>query len=101
MFDFVRNASLIQESQIGSSERNGRLKYSLRLLALASTTGCAIFLLYNLLKLIFGYNYRHHRFAPGLVSSRDFLNTALLTFGFLGSAFLYRKLVRRTEPVLK
>jgi hypothetical protein len=73
------------------------LKYSLRLLALGSSTGCAIFLLYNVLKLIFGYNYKYHRFAPGLVSPRDFLNTALLAVGFLCSAVLYRTLARSTE----
>jgi hypothetical protein len=43
-----------------------RLKYSLRLLALASTTVCAIFLLDHVLNLFFGYNYKYHRFAPGL-----------------------------------
>jgi hypothetical protein len=66
-------------------------------LALGSSTGCAIFLLYNVLKLIFGYNYKYHRFAPGLVSPRDFLNTALLAVGFLCSAVLYRTLARSTE----
>jgi hypothetical protein len=87
--------------EVRSSERNGRLKYSVRLLALASTTVCAIFLLYNVLKLFVGYNYKHHRFAPGIVSLRDFLITALLAVGCLCAAILYRKLARSTEPVLK
>jgi hypothetical protein len=82
-------------------ERNRKVKYFLRLLALASTTACAIFLLGHVLTLLFGYNYKYHRFAPGLVKPRDFLDTGLLAVGFLCSAILYRKLAPSAESVSK
>jgi len=70
------------------------MRYSLRLLSLASTTVCALFLFDHVLNLFFGYNYKYHRFAPALVKPSDFIVTGLLGVGFLCSAILYRKLAR-------
>jgi hypothetical protein len=84
-----------------NEEQNLSVKYSLRLLALASTTVCAIFLLGHVLKLFFGYNYKYHRFAPGLVKPSDFIATGLLGVGFLCSVILYRKLARNPESASK
>jgi hypothetical protein len=77
------------------------VKYSLRLLALASTTVCGIFFLGHVLGLLAAYNYRHHRFAPALVKPSDFTNTILLGIAFLCSGILYRVLARNIRPISK
>jgi hypothetical protein len=76
------------------------MKYSLRLLALASTTVCGVFFLGNVINLLFAYNYTHHRFAPALAKTGDFTETILLGAGFLCSVIpLYRMAVRNMGPV--
>lgn len=81
------------------AEGGEQRKCFLRLLALASTTVCGIFFLSHLLNLLFGYNYAHHRFAPGPVGPRDFTETLLLGVGLLCSGILYRVLPRKTGLV--
>jgi hypothetical protein len=66
------------------------MKYSLRLLALVSSTLCGLFFLDKIINLLFDYNYTHHRFAPALVKPSDLTDTLLLGAGFLCSVILYR-----------
>jgi hypothetical protein len=73
------------------------VKYSLRVLALVSTTLCGLFFLGEVIKLLSAYNYTHHRFAPALVKPTDFTDTVLLGTGFLCSVILYRIVVRSME----
>ena len=61
------------------------MKLSLRLFAVASATFCGVYFLGGLIKLLVGYNYTYHRFAPGLVRRNDFIYTALLGVGFFAS----------------
>jgi hypothetical protein len=77
------------------------VKYSLRLLALASATVCGIFFLGHVLLLLAAYNYSHHRFAPALVKPSDFSDTILLGVGFLCSGILYRVVARSMRPISK
>ena len=76
-------------------------KYPLRLLALASTTVCGIFFLGKVINLLFAYNYTHHRFAPALAKTSDFIEAVLLGIGFLCSMFLYRIVARNMGPTSK
>jgi hypothetical protein len=70
------------------------MKYSLQLLALASSTLCGLFFLGKIFKLLLAYNFAYHRFAPALVNPNDFTVTLLLSIGFLCSAILYRIVAR-------
>lgn len=77
------------------------MKYPLRLLALASATVCGIFFLGKVIKLLFAYNYTHHRFAPALAKTSDFIGSVLLGVGFLCSMILYRIVARNMGPTSK
>jgi hypothetical protein len=81
------------------SETELQMKHCVRLLALASTTVCGIFFLAYMLLLLVGYNYKYHRFAPGIVQRSDFTATSLLGIGFLCSGILYRVLARKVKPI--
>jgi hypothetical protein len=76
-----------------------QMKHFSRLLALASTTVCGIFFLAYILLLLVGYNYKYHRFAPGIVQRSDLAAAILLGIGFLCSGILYRALARKVKPI--
>jgi UDP-N-acetylmuramyl pentapeptide phosphotransferase/UDP-N-acetylglucosamine-1-phosphate transferase len=68
------------------------MKWTLRLLALASTTVCGIFFLTFICLLPRNYNFEHHRFLPGV--TKDFPIVIGVGLGFLCSGILYLYLVR-------
>jgi len=69
------------------------MKWTLRLLALASTTVCGIAFLMYIVTLLLNYNYEHHRFPPYVVP--DISYTIRFGLGFLCSGIVYLYLVRK------
>jgi hypothetical protein len=73
------------------------MKWTVRLLALASTTVCGIVFLHDIATLLLRYNYAHHRFPPYVVHYIP--ETIWFGLGFLCSGILYFYLVRRMRPI--
>jgi hypothetical protein len=78
-----------------------KMKWALRLLALASTTVCGIAFLFFAIGLLLNYNYEYHRFLPFVVEEGYITDTIWLGFGLLCSLILYIFLVRKMRPTLK
>jgi hypothetical protein len=69
------------------------MNWILRLLALASTTVCAIAFLIETVTLLLNYNYQHHRFPPFVV--RDISYAISFGLGLVCSGIVYLYLVRK------
>jgi hypothetical protein len=69
------------------------MKWTLRLLALASTTVCGIAFLMDIATLLLNYNYEHHRFPPYVVPYTYY--TIWFGLGFLCSGIVYLYVVRK------
>jgi hypothetical protein len=72
------------------------MKWTLRLLALASTTVCGMFVLTFVCLLPRNYNFEHHRFLPFVTKYFPIVIGACV--GFLCSGILYLYLVRKMRP---
>jgi len=72
------------------------MKWFLRVLALASTTVCGIFVLTFVCLLPRNYNWKHHRFPPYI--TEDLHTVIWVAFVFLCSGVLYLYLVRKMRP---
>ena len=73
------------------------MKWTLRLLALASATVCGITFLIEIVTLLLTYNYKHHRFPPYVMS--DISYAKWFGLGLLGSGILYLYLVRNMRQI--
>ncbi|HWY23064.1 MAG TPA: hypothetical protein VNX26_17700 [Candidatus Acidoferrum sp.] len=75
------------------------MMWTLRLLALASTTVCGVAFLIDIVTLLLNYNYEHHRFPPFVVPYIS--ATIWMGLCFLCSGILYLYLVRTMRPISK
>jgi hypothetical protein len=75
------------------------MKWLLRLLALASSTVCGIFLLTFICLLPRNYNYEHRLFLPFI--KEEIPTVICIGLGFLCSGTLYLYLVRKMRPNAK
>jgi len=68
------------------------MKWTVRILALVSTTVCGIAFLIEIVALLVSYNYKHHRFPPWVVPHISYA----IWFGFAllcsGTVYLLRKM---------